>query len=821
VDQSQPVTLASPLIDSSLPSGTSALGGSEAAELKQQVEQGNLHGLRQYLARTRAEHDWQDRIFILERVVSSIRFPALNFACDTEPQAADLFLIRCAFFTEQASKARGSGTCDEVGAGRFRNAAENLEEALAALQKVEQLDPADPTAFTIILTSLTIFSQTVPHQRYAFHKATELAPDLVPAYWAVVISLSERWHGSHQRSLELARYGMTKAGPGSDMAVCLFLAHMLVKTHLSYFDKKPEAANEYPRKSEIARELEAAFDSWTQPPYSPRRSSVPYLHVAAAWFYLAEDRDRLARALSLTNNIYDNTGWSWLEHRRQAYDRALLIAAGQNPPPIQKKEPWEDSLGVIAHGAKATEEGKFAEADKAFTIATGLAKSAPKEESAHIILLVILNLSLLLQKQRKPDQARKVREQGTVLLDADSDLTESAKYPRQTAEVLHKLGEFRRAIPFWEQTIDSAEQETDPAAMAAMLQKIGECYNHMGLRDHAAVPLRAALKIHRSSPGDPRLPGILISLGNALRKSSPDEAEACYKEAADLRVAKLQYESATPAWMNLGVLCSEQGRHNESLEHYERVLRVREQSSGTRPSQIAIVLNNMANTYRRMGKFPEAHTSVDRAIKLLPAEDPILANAYGTRALIFQDSGRDAKAVEWFRKARAERNKQPSPNLATMVEDLESEILSLNRMDRAKEVATVEETLASTLSKIQQIPQVDGGLTEVKGQIEGAVLIELAFDAKPIPSVRRLNTTHLAHKLSTEAKTNGVGRYRGWISVPESTTLIFYGPDAEALFAALHPLLKSDPVSAGARVTIRQSGSHREVVLTHHSTKLN
>jgi tetratricopeptide (TPR) repeat protein len=432
-----------------------------------------------------------------------------------------------------------------------------------------------------------------------------------------------------------------------------------------------------------------------------------------------------------------------------------------------------------------------------------------------------LNQSLLLQKQRKPDAARKAREQATALLDADSDLTESAKYPYQTAEVLQKLGEYRRAILFWEQTMDLAEQESDPAAMAAMLQKIGECYNYMGLYDHAAVSLRAALKIHRASLGDTRLPGVLLSLGNALRNSSPAEAEACYKEAADLRAAKLQLESATFAWVNLGVLCSEQGRHAESLEHYERVLRIREQSRGTQPARLASVLNNIANTYRRMGKFREAHASVDRAIKLFPAEDPGLASAYGSRALIFQDSAQDAKAVEWFRKARAERTKQPNPNLATMVENLESEILSLKRMDREKEIATAKETLASIRSKMDEIPQVDGGLSGVMGQSEGAVFVELAFDRRPTPAARRMNTTHLAHKLSAGVKANCVGRYRGWVSVPETTTLIFYGPDAETLFTALEPSLKSDPVSSGARVIIRQGGAYREIFMAQQSSRLN
>ncbi|MGD0732957.1 MAG: hypothetical protein ABR956_16955, partial [Terracidiphilus sp.] len=82
-------------------------------------------------------------------------------------------------------------------------------------------------------------------------------------------------------------------------------------------------------------------------------------------------------------------------------------------------------------------------------------------------------------------------------------------------------------------------------------------------------------------------------------------------------------------------------------------------------------------------------------------------------------------------------------------------------------------------------------------------------------------TTFLAHKLSVEVRTRNAGAYRGWVSVPENTTLIFYGPDAEALFSALEPLLKGDSTSSGARVVIRQGVMHREAFIPHQSCKLN
>jgi len=156
-------------------------------------------------------------------------------------------------------------------------------------------------------------------------------------------------------------------------------------------------------------------------------------------------------------------------------------------------------------------------------------------------------------------------------------------------------------------TVRSREDPGPDGPLADMLWRAGYCYNRIGLREYAAAPLRAALKILRDYPDDPHLPTVLLDLGNAVRKDDPAEAERCYQEAAEIYVARKEPESATSAWVNLGVMCSEQGRFDDSLAHYERALKVREQSLTTKPLRIGILLNNMANCYRRMCDFAEAH----------------------------------------------------------------------------------------------------------------------------------------------------------------------------------------------------------------------
>lgn len=279
-------------------------------------------------------------------------------------------------------------------------------------------------------------------------------------------------------------------------------------------------------------------------------------------------------------------------------------------------------------------------------------------------------------------------------------------YALVTAGFLMTRKQYRLAIPYCEQAIQLLTEQNEPLALADMLWRAGTCYNRVGLRDHAAVPLRAALKILRDYPDDPHLPSVLLDLGNAVRKSDPAEAEECYQQAAKIYVARKELESATSAWVNLGVMCSEQGRFDESLTHYESALKVREQSLSTKPLRLGVLLNNMANCYRRMGDFAEAHNLADRAGKILATEGgAALASAYGTRGLIYLDEGRDAEAIEWLQESYAERKKMPSPDFEAIAENLEKEIAALKRRHKWQEAKLAEERLALARAAMKEIPK--------------------------------------------------------------------------------------------------------------------
>jgi tetratricopeptide (TPR) repeat protein len=800
------------------------LGGVEAENLKEQVKQGNLTGLRAYLARTRAESAWHDRIFMLQLVAPNIRLAALNFACEAEPEAADLSVIRCAFYTDLARTMRGSGTCDDVTRESFGNSADCVKAALAALETCAKLDAQDPTAFAYILPCLTIFDALARQQQHAFQQATALAPDLVPAYYAITNRLSKRWGGGHEESLEFARKAITKAGPGSDMAFCLFWAHKLVSTHAADFDKKPEATKVYRSNPEVLRELEAAFDAWTNPPYTANRWSITYLHEAAYWFYRAGDRDRAKRAISLTDNTFSEAVWGSGEDGKKWYAKVVAFANSHpEPSQIEQIEVGQACFEIITDSLSSIDNGDLARAERSLGIVLQLAQAAPPERGVRLVPLALLSMGWLKQKLKRADEAARLRAQALRLLDAikpDTPPIESGTYSYLMAHVFDRLEEYRRAIPFWEQAIRLMAEDITDLKMANMLHLLGNCYRRIGLRDHSAIALRASYKIFATYPEDPRLPNVLIDMGSALMNNSPAEAEAFYKQAAEIYSAKMQYQSATIAWGNLGILFSKQERYAESLEYHQKTLRVREQTAGTPPSSIARTLNNIANTYRRMGNFAEAHASIKRAMDLHTPKDATFPNACNTLGLIYLDSGDNLRAVEWLRKSTAEFEKQPSPSLEAMAENLEKEMIALKALGREEEVGTAEQKLARLRATLESFAQAEAGPTAGKTQLPGAVLIELPFGNRSGNPRTREDTTSLVESLDQIVRERQAGYYSNSISVAESTTLIFYAPDAEVLFKALEPSLGSEPVCAGSRVVIRQGSTHREVIVPSQVAQL-
>ncbi len=190
-----------------------------------------------------------------------------------------------------------------------------------------------------------------------------------------------------------------------------------------------------------------------------------------------------------------------------------------------------------------------------------------------------------------------------------------------------------------------------------------------------------------------------------------------------------------------------------------------------------------------------------------------MAHAYGTRGLIFLDQGRDSEAVEWLKKAYEHHQMLPSPKMDSIAEDLEREIAALKRLGRADELKDAEARLVSVRTAMESVPQVNRDLRALDGPMQSAVFVELNVGSQGRLHDAERKDVQLERQLSELLNAGDVGWCAGRLTIPESTTLIFYGSDAETLFQTLEPTLRSEQICAGARITIRQRDSQRELIL--------
>jgi tetratricopeptide (TPR) repeat protein len=480
-------------------------------------------------------------------------------------------------------------------------------------------------------------------------------------------------------------------------------------------------------------------------------------------------------------------------------------------------DPTALCLGFIHYGTDAMQAGDFEKAGMLFRVAEKQAGALPPVQVSDYALLVECHLCLLQYSLGHTEEAKSAQAAAMALLDQNAASFESFAHADLMANVLMRLREYRRAIPFCERAILTELEAKNPTSVAGMLVRAAECYGLMGLTDHSAVSARAALKILRNFPGDPRLPSVLTTLGNALRKGSPQEAESLYRESAELHEAKAHLVSATKAWNNLGVLCSQQGRHAESLEFYKKTLQVREHFPSTKSAHMGRLLNNMALCYSRMGDFSEAHKLLDRAIELLQLDNEEgafdLPSVYGSRGLILRDEGRDGEAVLMFQRSYAERKKTPSPDFESITANLNEEIAALQRLGRGEEALQASERLALVDAERIEFSHVDRNLSSLIARARGAVLVEVAYGNRHDNRYSKQELDQLAHDLDEAVSSQKAGLSGGWVTIPESTTFIFYSDDAPSLFRAMKPVLMNKPICEGATVTIRQDKKIRRKTL--------
>jgi tetratricopeptide (TPR) repeat protein len=165
---------------------------------------------------------------------------------------------------------------------------------------------------------------------------------------------------------------------------------------------------------------------------------------------------------------------------------------------------YQACIVVLERGVKELSQSNVAGAGQLFNLGLQIIERMPSEVAGGLHPLALCLLSLLAQREGEGIRARQLLEEAMPLVDGISLEHQTVPFHNLISNALIELHEYRRAIPFCERAIQLLleREQSEPTAVAELLAREGRCYTQCGLKDHAAVPLRAAVKILRAHPGD-------------------------------------------------------------------------------------------------------------------------------------------------------------------------------------------------------------------------------------------------------------------------------------------------------------------------------
>ncbi|MDH5173819.1 MAG: tetratricopeptide repeat protein [Elusimicrobiota bacterium] len=211
------------------------------------------------------------------------------------------------------------------------------------------------------------------------------------------------------------------------------------------------------------------------------------------------------------------------------------------------------------------------------------------------------------------------------------------------------LGNVYRDIGLYQEALKEYERalKINPYSVEAH-NNLGILYVNRGLYDEAIKEYMLAIEIN------PNLAGVRNNLGNTYRKKRLyDKALEEYREAVNLDPRFVEARN------NLGVSLAEMGELREAAQQFRRIVRHKPNFEQARSNlkkieeilkqkrQLAVVHNNLGNTYRSKGLYDKALKEYQQAIRI----DRWFAGAYNNLGVTLVDMGELREAAQQFERA--------------------------------------------------------------------------------------------------------------------------------------------------------------------------
>ncbi|CAF1307243.1 unnamed protein product [Adineta steineri] len=152
------------------------------------------------------------------------------------------------------------------------------------------------------------------------------------------------------------------------------------------------------------------------------------------------------------------------------------------------------------------------------------------------------------------------------------------------------------------------------------------------------------------------------------------EALTLYEKLLTIRQKTLppNHPDLAGSYNNIGIVHAEMGNYPKALLSYEKALEIRQRTLPPNHPHMADSYNNIGLVHYNMDNYPEALSSHEKALEIqqqsLPPNHPHLASSYNNIGLVHYDMGNDPKALSYYEKAleiKQQSLPHNHPNLAS------------------------------------------------------------------------------------------------------------------------------------------------------------
>ncbi|CAF1290116.1 unnamed protein product [Rotaria sordida] len=249
-----------------------------------------------------------------------------------------------------------------------------------------------------------------------------------------------------------------------------------------------------------------------------------------------------------------------------------------------------------------------------------------------------------------------------LLLERTSSDADRANYNLQLGWVYKDIGEYSKAITFYERAVDIYKKMSPPnqLGLAASYGNIGSVHYDMGEYSKALSSYERALEIQKTAlpPNHPDLATSYNNIGNVYNNMGEcSKALSSYERALEIRKIALpqNHPDLATSYNNIGVVYDNMGEYSKALSSHERSLEIRKIALPPNHPDLAGSYNNISMVYSHMGEYSKALSSHERSLEIrkiaLPPNHPDLGSSYNNIGLVHHNMGEYSKALSSYERA--------------------------------------------------------------------------------------------------------------------------------------------------------------------------